>query len=958
MVKALSTTQLFTDENSFGEFLKNQLISTKGLNLADIDNPESYSKTTEFIAEISEKKNWEYEIDILFDFIKEIQLIGAGDGPISNTSGSDGLDKVLNDPSKAEYRRLFTAKEENFVGINNSNILRMAIANAIKDAASVVGDFNGIDLKINSRINVQALVDLDNADERNAEINTVYSALEKIQSIKGSDFNDVRNDNEQLTNLKDALIFLHDSKIFNTLQNENLENEADATVFEGIVTEFLNATLGEEAVIGTTDKINNTELKYKTTLEIVRDSILNNRCNENLNDEWITKEASKGEIDNLFELIQSSSGVDFDNAGNDTGWLEEKADDLLPLLNKSKLLFRAIPHYIHMFTEQCDTSDFTTLDGTTRYELNLRAATPEYTYNADTKEYDHYDDEEISYLTTIMNNFTSLTDALRNKLDINFIKGENEEIIKETLNALANSSVFNQFNAKDLMDANSLETNDTVFIQLMWLIFDESSLSKVIYDAKTDGGLYDYMPGVTAHKNARNKIIEFNKQNSKSWEKEIDDIFNIFDSVTDETVTQIQDINVEKMSPDSITNILKTINSSDLCYDAVPVYIKKAFENVALSEFSKYNGENKENYLIGREDYNIELNNINKLLNEICEVDVDGQVNYNIKFGSEFEISSFGEKGLGTFIQFLLDSEIFKDCRGLVLKNAINSVGFADYIRNDYDAEHKNVFDKIFEKIETTYPSSEDRQKQIDIEGGALNSIASSLKEVIGNIPQDGENVFTSLNAKAVDGIFKGCFQNGKALIASEIVAGFLSTNIKDSGYLDDYYLDSLNDYSKLWFYSNGEDFAYPLFNELEANALSSSIDSINVITAVKNNYLNLNNPYEENGMPTEMTNAQKIVSCLESLYSKSTNEDSMIAKFIYKKGIYDKLIGENGICTMVHSNKDVVFLVFPNGEERKSSFETAYNDMLTERSSIVNNKNLFKNVHDDIMNMFNALAN
>ncbi|MCH5179786.1 MAG: hypothetical protein J1F32_01050 [Erysipelotrichales bacterium] len=975
---ALSKSQLFGDEYGFGNFLKNQLTEANGnLNFHDIDNPEELTKTTQFFNEVSSDRKWEEEIDVIFNFIKAMQNIGEDNGAVEQ-KGNAGLDIIVENPQ--DYTDLFIAdgsetlfRIEEFKGINSSNALRMVIANAIKDAASEdFNEFGDVDLKVSSRLNVQALVDMDDVDERNHEMKTVCDALKKVQDLDGVDFAEVRNDDEKLSNLEDTLVLLHESKMFNTLNNENLENEADATTFEGIVAEFLKVTINEDAILG---KLNeDMKLKCNSTLEVVQ-SISNSRCTPDVdsNDDWVIKgdESVSGEIAKMFETIRLADGVDFDDIGGDDCWLEnnDNLDEIMHNLNDSNVLYRTIPYFINKFINEKNTDSFSP-------DFSLKAAKPGFSYNEYTKEFDHYDDSEINRLVTIMDNFSLLEDTMEDDFTLKTIKeGDNEENLKDTLKALANSDVFH-------VQGSNEEGKDTVFIQVMCLSFNDSTLSDTIYDTKLYQEQYDALGITNAQENARTKILSFDeetKANKKYWNNEIDNIFDIYDQIidiNDDEIEQVGDINIKRMNPDQIDSTLKTINLSDLCYDAVPIYIRKAFENVSLSNFSKYDGENKENYLIGRDNYYInseetpdaneyELDVIHELLIGIVKYDesyedgyarkANGDIEYVIEFKNGFKISEFKahDRSLTTFVQFLIDSKIFKDCRGLVMKNAIDSVGFAEYISDRYDGtyvnsqqnrfEYSNVLDAIFDKIENIGD-----RKQIIVEGTALDSITDTLETLIKD-SKAGENTFTSLDSKAISKVFRNCYiyNDGskeeyiKSYLSCEIVAGFLSSNIEDSNYLDDYYCsDEHNiEYQNMWYfggkdYSIENDFAYNLFNDLETNALASSIDSVKLVSKM--------------GDPKDITTeqAEQMTNLLSALYDENSKENSTIASFVYRKGIYNRLMNEGGVFYVAHS-------VLINNDR----FNNAYNDMLENCSDPIKDSNFsFEKVQNNVGIMFDEI--
>ena len=221
-------------------------------------------------------------------------------------------------------------------------------------------------------------------------------------------------------------------------------------------------------------------------------------------------------------------------------------------MNNSKLLFRALPYYINQFASKADTSGFSS-------EFDLKALKADYTFNKYSGEYDCYDESEINTLKTIFNKYSIMTDLVGSSFNLKTIKGKTSDV-SELLKALSTSEVFNS--------TSSVSGKDTVFIQVIEEMFTKSKLDEAIYD----NSLIDYQ-GLTIKQNAQNKI-----KGIENWNSEIDNLINII-NVLPESFNTLNDMNVSNISPNEIIEILKTINDSELCYDAVPKYIKEALNS-------------------------------------------------------------------------------------------------------------------------------------------------------------------------------------------------------------------------------------------------------------------------------------------------------------------------------------------------------------------------------------------
>lgn len=968
LLVSLADSQLFETRSDFGDFLKNRLTGIEGISFADIDDPSKMTKTTQFFAKISSQDDgWDNEIDILFDFISALQYIGENEGLASEKLGDAGLDLVMDNPQN--YTKLFVADGtedlfgiHNLVGINSSTALRMVVANAVKDGATNNASVDGKDFKIEERMNIQALVEMDDASERNVEMTNVCDILLSFKDFDSLTFDEIRTNDENINKLENSLRKLHSSKMFNTLNAD-----ADATVFETVVCEFIDSTgINENAILG---KVNATmALRNNSYLDVVQ-TVANNYCVDTALDEWndqvneLNVVTKRGEISKLFDVVRLAKDVNFANATNDSGWMQQKGSVLLPEINNSKLLYRAIPYFVNEFLKESSTGTFSS-------HFDLKAGNATYTYDETLQDYepmsDGTDNTEIQRLCTILDNFKTIKDLMGDGFSIAQIKqGDNRDIIEETLIALSNSEVFHT-------TGSAVDGKDTVFIQVMHEMFDKASLSDIIYD---DTLYHDKYVGISnASENSLAKIKSYDAltkdvYGTKTWEDEINHIMAMFDQVismddTNADISQMEDLQINKMSPDQIAATFKVINHSDLCYDAVPKYVKEAFANVDLSTFS----ENKEDYLMGSGNYrdiyeNVEIDVLGRLLNDLATItytadDKIESVTY-IDFGdSGFKVSTFVNNGksLESIVRFLTNSQIFHNCRGLVLKNSIASVGFAEHISNRYDGlfldennnyvAHSNVFDFIFKIIEDS-----NDETQITREGNALDAIVGNLENVISD-SSSGDNKLTSINPDTIKAIYQSCYEMESnerrlALLSSEIVSGFLSDSIAESDYLDDDYLTNLTAWYNGWYQDGSSDFQYPLINDLEANSIAGVISGIKTISDIGSNYESINE-----------STVDAIDAIFATLYDHDTGKNSVIAKYIYEKGIYAKLMNDtNGLFTRVNLVKDIPG-VFTN-TSAKTQFENSYATMSADNCKDAQRLNFsLETVHHETINIFRAIIN
>lgn len=949
LAHALENSQLFASKSAFGDFLLDKLKAVEALDMSDVMSPadnKTYVKSEEIFANISSQSElndtgtgtWDDEVDIMFDFIKALQTIGReSDVTRVGQYGNAGLDAVIDSPQT--YRDVFVANgnEEkygimNFRGINSSEAFRMPVVNAIYEAATKIKITSMADLSVKEYINIDSLVKMDDVSARNQEVDTICDLMISVDNLRNlANFDDIKNSEEHLSELENAMTNLHNSRIFNTLNDTK-----DTTAFENFIASSLKASgISEDALVG---RIGDKALKNNTLASVVK-AVKNNHCNASQEDEWIkvyndkNEIVSVDEIKRIIEVIEKLRTIDIANIGSKADWGEGEAEILLSSLNSSKLLYRSVPYYINEFVNRTNVSSLSST-------FYLDAAKTDYTYDEVAQDFVTYEDEEITNLATIIENFGTLNDLAGASYNLQTLKTKIPQLEK-VLISLSESRTFHREGA-----ANGRE--NTVFIQVINEMFEKSQLSEAIYDAT----LFNYN-GLSAQENAEAKIRAFDaeeKLGKQSWSVEIQKITGIFDIISNDVANQdstdVSSINVSGMTPDSIENTFHTINASELCYDAVPKYVKETFTKIDIVNFSGgYEDYLMEAYCTDSTTYrdvyeNYEIKNLGDLLRGISTT--EGYIN----FGGGFSISkminstnSNGEKvSLTCMIRFLTNSKVFNNCRGLVLYNAIDSVGFAANIRADYKTEKTTVFSNILDRVE------EIGETQIVREGTCLDSITASLETVVSD-SGSGSNTLESIDSTAIKTIFEECYKEGKALVSCEIVSGFLSNAINDSGYLDaDYDSTTANAaWFNSWYKDGVNDFQYPKFNDVESSSIAAMIE---IVKSIKNFTISGTTP-----------NFGK--SDIDSLKGSlgQINDKSVIARDLFEKGMYAPLMNStNGI---FHMAKTTEAIFFGTNQANRDKFDTGYNLLVANADAYPEASQTFDfaEAKTGICEMFDAIA-
>lgn len=949
VVLALEQSQLIKSKDDFSDYILETLKKIDGIKFNDITDDEevTYNKVEEIFANITSNSNndldsgtWRDEISILFDFIKAMQNIGKDiDENKAGQYGSVGFDDFIVNPEK--YTFIFTAdgddlkadeitKIDGFRGVNSSEILRMPIANIINDVIGKVNIDLLSDLKLNERINVNALVAMDRVSERNDEMKTVLDLLSNINELSSlNDFNEITQNEEKINSLKNALKDLHNSKVLNSVKNSLVD---DTTVFEGFVISLLHASeINEDAFIG---KIDTRQMRINNIEQLVK-NIKNNRGDITKEDEWIASKNSNdetidnGEIYDLVDVILSCQSINMSDLNNSDTWKNIDAYPILEALNNSKLLYRSIPYFMNELTKN-----------ETNLNINFKAAKIDYSFNNEIKDYESFKNEELENYAIIMNNLNNLEDLVSNDFNLSQFRGEQGQIkkdsLKEVLVALSKSNVFH-------LAGSNVENENTVFIQIVEEAFVKSSLYQNIYDESLFNATYLEKHITSAEENLDYKLLAYNDltemaNSSYTWEHEIDNLINIFDAISEnEELETIDTIELNTLKPEFVNNIFIKLNQSELCYDAVPIYVKELYTQIHLDAFTA----NYEVYLIDsetktyREMYeDVEIATLHDLLLGIYDEESAKYLSFN-----NFSVTNIvkpkldGGKGMSLtpIIRYITKSEVLKNCKGLVMMNAIKEGGFADNIRDEYsNGQNINVFTYILDAI------NELGEEQIIQEGTSLDHIVINLEAVISN-NESAEDSFGNINEVAIKNVIKECYDtNTKSLLASEIVAGFLSNAIKDSAYLDDdYYEGTLIKSSWLdnWYKEDGIDFKYPLFNDLEANSVEAMIKAINLIKEVK---------FESGSLVGDISGVREVLSQLHN-----GDDNSYIALYLYEKAIYKQIM--DNFATSIYNNK----LLSLRSQEAQDKFDNHYENLYSD-AQMPNFS--FVNVETNINGMFEAI--
>lgn len=677
------------------------------------------------------------------------------------------------------------------------------------------------------------------------------TAFNNIVDNEGNKINNPQLKDFDLDALEELLNSLHDSKIFNS-------SSEGITFFENVI-----ACIIEKGNID--DKM---VTESRTLMDIIN-TVNNVYGYSDINDGWT---GNDGEINKLISIIRNFQDLGLSNADitEISNITSAQIEILLTSINDSMVCYRSLPGYIDdLLGEQSIVG------------VDFNAANTHY--RGDEK----YDVEEIITIAGLYDDLSNIGDLFSKVNDLTQLDNDSIDKIENILVKLSNSYVFHKA-------GSDISTSYTVFEQIMIKIMNDSSIGTLIYDSD----LYASDATITPSEKVKNKIVSY----LESWESEIVRICDVIRTVKENFpyLSTPSDLDLSTITPSNVNSVLKALNESDILYDAVPIYTKNLFATIKINTLS----ENKENYLIGRDVYqNQEIDYLSNLLSGVKKEDGSYE-NFET-----FDVIAFVNNGgsIVPIMSFLDCSNIFHDINGLVFYSAIDTVGFGQYVRSDYNDGDDNVFTILFERLDGN---------QIILEGQALDQLLRSLQS-LETIDLDGNEFDTTL----IESVFATSYnETTKNMFVCEVLGGFLKQKFDASSIVQD-------GVTLEWYKEAGIDFIYPLFNEVEKNGIIGALNAKKIANV-------------------DVSSMSSISASAFDPYfaSMETNgEKSKIAMAIYKKGFYNPFTTS---LNPIDENKNIYFASNPDALELfTTNYSTLLDNPYSDEFSFVNENVKVKNV-------------
>ncbi len=475
-----------------------------------------------------------------------------------------------------------------------------------------------------------------------------------------------------------------------------------------------------------------------------------------------------------------------------------EVDLLVDSLNHSVTMQMVLPNVIDEIFTQIDLS---------KIDVNLKAANIAYLVEMDS--FSGKIEERKAEVVEVLSVYSRARKLnLQSGLtftDLLQLDGEMQEI-EEMLLSAERSQVFHKA-------PSAIKGEENVFLQMMHSIYHISGMDDIIYENDL------FLERYASAQEKREKVLQdfdaLSKTSSNVWATEISHVFDLLGIAKNLNVTSMENIQVTQLKTDQSGDLLYTLNSCDTLYWAVPKYIKIAFGEMKITELSNH----LENYLLAEKEVNrgaygtsaAEDNEITRIV-ELLKGTIQSDGTYPNFSSSQI---ADGSMALAPILQYFGTSQIFQNCRGLVILNALEKVIPNGYIRSlDKDGllfdeeKGKTIFSDIFDKINGD-------KTILKEEGNHLTNALMQLKKI------DLNGNLLNFNLDVVQAIYQeGYSAETKYAFVSEILSGVISRKIIEEGFSESR-MNSIEGYHSLeWYKENGNHLAYPLMNDLEKNGL------------------------------------------------------------------------------------------------------------------------------------------
>ena len=658
--------------------------------------------------------------------------------------------------------------ENLLLNINHSRLVSPAIGNLFDEIFNS-GSFSLESVNLsdaNTAFFKDPSFDTEDRDQEISLLLDIYVSINNLDLNNGGSLTVDKIDEEAIEIM---LLDLHQSKVFNTFKDEKSYITNDLTVFEQTIRMIIDVSEldayiyngSPNAPLFLFEDISRIDNNFASTVS-------------ELTDGWNT--LGTGEIYRIGSILSSFKSTDIDfslfsGSGSNDVLADLTADEigtnklkqLLISMNRSTIVYPAIPSLFDNLLSAGDVGGigldfskaYTQYRGqriTDMSQVNLLVNQP-------------YDEGEINTIVDIFLDIKSLANI--NFTDLSAVNNNIFDSMRELVEQFYQSEIFHLQGP-----STELETDATVFEQIMIKLMNDTGIANLIYDNTVPNPNPNYFDGLNPLFISGSEKADFLVQRFESlfvnpssfqyqdgfmqstWEEEIIAFFNIFKEMKRvlPTLGSASTLDPSTLSPDSISSILSVLTYSNLAFDSVPYLLKDAFDAINFDTFS----EGQQGYFKTPEEYLLtDLNQVDYVTTDFTDINPPTDVSSGVIVGllnafyddgayidvsNNFDFAEYlTENSSLNLIQFLDQSTIFGNTvsgqsyrtRSLIFYNILATIDAEKYLDRGNTSRDKHSQVQAVENIFYVDPLDNDDPIFDDVyEAGKLDAFIGVLADL------------------------------------------------------------------------------------------------------------------------------------------------------------------------------------------------------------------------------------
>ncbi len=463
---------------------------------------------------------------------------------------------------------------------------------------------------------------------------------------------------------------------------------------------------------------------------------------------------------------------------------------------------------------------------------------------------------------------SSLIDSYSSLKGFTSIDDVNTDDLKDVLEKLATSGIFNKVNGEVTFDeVTSKRTSLSAYEKLIKYILKLTTLDTylVASGATEEEKEAKVIDNIIAIEN--NLVVETDSTNE--WtDSEVENLVNVFKAFKDLNIDSLGSDNMSSLDSTKLNALLKDVNNSKLLTGSMGRLFETAFSAISIADLCSTTPD----YYLSNQDmttqekklaYDSEIDLMTDMLDSLKKSD---NTMLDFSSGDRNTISNFIKDGksLSTIIYGLDTSKILSGNNGAIITNVFSKVGADAYICSDETTSaYGGTTEQKIATINSLFAKSDfqtalDAETNKSVEGSALDQLILALA----NIEEVDLGEATSSSAGGLIDTIKYCVGSdgtNRAYLASEMMAGVLQ-NLFDT-------LDSTLSANHKWRANN-----YELLTHESANAINDALIAKDKYTTLATDRHNT-------------TYQNDFVSAMEKLdtYGSTSATGTMLNDLLYK---------------------------------------------------------------------------